>query len=378
VPDPQPPLPSASAYLPAGLAALCAVGAFAWVLLDSPAEDPSATPPDVQQDILHPPTLDVAPQRTGESADAGQDPADGGEERNAALPDAPFNPDWVGGACADDTDCGFPGGFCLREHQGWKDGTCSRVCTGSCPQKAGDVYSATACVQDPTGVPRALCVARCALNLTPSGCRPGYTCAMTPSARGGPSSERLTCLPDLGTPPPETVCTQELRQRGLHFGRPDLPDGEARLGGARAACQLDTPVLLGSPIHHVDWREHNRRMAENLLVSCEMALAMEALSRALLELDVVEVEHVGTYNCRGVAGSSRLSAHALGRAIDIRAFERATRSPVSVLAHWNGADAERRQFLRGLVARLRKGGVFSKVLGPDSDKHHQDHLHLEL
>jgi len=102
------------------------------------------------------------------------------------------------------------------------------------------------------------------------------------------------------------------------------------------------------------------------------------MSQVFAELDVVEVEHVGTYNCRGIAGSTRLSAHAEGRALDIKGFERTSGTAVSVLRDWNGRNKEKRAFLRTLVKRLRDSGQFRTVLTPDSNAAHRDHLHVEL
>jgi hypothetical protein len=291
------------------------------------------------------------------------------------LPDAPFNPGWIGSACQADMDCGFEGGHCLTEREGYPGGYCTMTCAGSCPDKRGDLYSDTLCVDDPHQAAVAQCMARCALHLGPTGCRVGYVCTTTASHAS--ASERLVCLPDLGTPPPETACTRALQARGLPFGRPDLADQETVLGRATKACQIDTPVFFATPIHHVDFRETGRRLAEHLLVACDMALVLDRFSRVLSQLNVVEVEHVGTYNCRGVAGSTRLSSHAQGRALDVKGFERTSGIPVRVLRDWNGGNRERRRFLRDLVSRLKREHIFNVILTPDSNQAHADHLHLE-
>jgi len=302
----------------------------------------------------------------------------------APEPDAPapFNPGFIGSACTADADCPYEGGFCLGVDQGFPDGHCSQRCTSTCPDHAGDGYAETMCMTDPSGAPGGICVARCAMHLGASGCRAGYVCASTP--RLGRADERMACVPDLGTPAPPTECTEALQNLLLSFTRPDISDGVAAISDAargrviERSCQIDTPVLLASPIHHVDFRETGRRLAENLLVSCEMARAVDVMSQVFAELDVVEVEHVGTYNCRGIAGSTRLSAHAEGRALDIKGFERTSGTAVSVLRDWNGRNKEKRAFLRTLVKRLRDSGQFRTVLTPDSNAAHRDHLHVEL
>lgn len=287
---------------------------------------------------------------------------------------AQLNPGYIGAACTSDADCPYEGGFCLTDFPG---GQCSMRCTNACPSRKGDLYSDTMCVDDPRGLEGGVCVARCAMHLGTDGCRDDYVCASTP--RRGRGDERMACMPDLGSPPPPTECTTALEETGLGFTRPDISDGVAAITAKiQRSCQIDTPVLLASPIHNIDFRETGRRLAENVLVSCEMARAVDAMARVMEELDVVEVEHVGTYNCRGIAGSTRLSAHAEGKALDIKGFERTTGTPVSVLNDWNGRSKEKRAFLRTLVKKLRATGMFRTILTPDSNAAHRDHLHLEI
>lgn len=84
-----------------------------------------------------------------------------------------------------------------------------------------------------------------------------------------------------------------------------------------------------------------------------------------------------SYGCRarnGVRGA-RMSEHGFGNAIDLSEFTLASGRKVTVLAGWRGR-AEERAFL----GDLHKGACehFSTVLGPKSDRHHQDHFHFDL
>lgn len=70
---------------------------------------------------------------------------------------------------------------------------------------------------------------------------------------------------------------------------------------------------------------------------------------------------------------ARLSEHAKGNAIDFSAFRLADGSEISVLNNWGGGK-------RGKILRdLHKSacGPFGTVLGPNSDRHHQDHFHFD-
>lgn len=85
----------------------------------------------------------------------------------------------------------------------------------------------------------------------------------------------------------------------------------------------------------------------------------------------------GSYGCRarnGVRGA-KMSEHGFGNAIDLSEFTLASGRKVSVLRGWRGRPEEQ-AFLRD----LHRGACahFSTVLGPPSDRNHQDHFHLDL
>jgi hypothetical protein len=70
-----------------------------------------------------------------------------------------------------------------------------------------------------------------------------------------------------------------------------------------------------------------------------------------------------------------MSEHGFGNAIDLSEFTLASGRTVTVEGGWRGGPEER-AFLRD----LNRGACehFSTVLGPRSDRHHQDHFHLDL
>ena len=318
-----------------------------------------APPPEAQEPVITPP------------AEPEVHPAD----RN-------FNPGWIGSACGHDRDCPYDGGFCLMPEEGFPRGHCSARCDKFCPDRKGDFYSATFCIDDPAYADSGICLARCNLHLTPSGCRPGYIC--TSLQRRKESMVQLVCLPDRGTPPPPTECTRQLDRRGLAYTRPDLADAPTRAARPgeppprQEVCQIDTPILLNSPIHTVDYRQKGQRHADHLLLACRMALGIQRLSELFRDAGVVEVEYNGAYVCRGVAGTRSLSGHGHALAIDITGFERAQGAPVSVQADWSGPDPDRRKFLRDLASKIQKAKIFDVILTPKKGGLHRDHLHLEL
>ncbi|HCJ80659.1 MAG TPA: extensin, partial [Erythrobacter sp.] len=86
------------------------------------------------------------------------------------------------------------------------------------------------------------------------------------------------------------------------------------------------------------------------------------------------IETMGSYSCRNVAGTARRSAHSRAEAIDVSAFVLADGRRVSVLSGWN-ASREEREFLR--VVHKSACKRFGTVLGPDYNRAHHDHFHLE-
>lgn len=89
----------------------------------------------------------------------------------------------------------------------------------------------------------------------------------------------------------------------------------------------------------------------------------------------VALQTAAGYACRGRNNQSgaRLSEHARGKAIDIAAIQLANGSRISVLQDWNnGANG---RLLRAL--HRAACGPFGTVLGPDSDRFHQDHFHFD-
>lgn len=90
---------------------------------------------------------------------------------------------------------------------------------------------------------------------------------------------------------------------------------------------------------------------------------------------VVRIETFGTYSCRPIAGSERLSEHASANAVDVAAFVLKDGRRVSVLGGWNGDERDGR-FLRAVRAAACRR--FNTVLSPDYNAAHRDHLHFDM
>lgn len=92
--------------------------------------------------------------------------------------------------------------------------------------------------------------------------------------------------------------------------------------------------------------------------------------------EVARLDHLGTNNCRRIAGSARSgwSEHATGNAIDVAAFVLRDGRRITILRDWTGGGPKA-SFLKG--ARTSACQVFGTVLSPDFNDAHADHLHLD-
>ena len=157
----------------------------------------------------------------------------------------------------------------------------------------------------------------------------------------------------------------------------------ATIEPAEQDCVVEQPVRLRS----VASGRHTLEFVETPILACGFATV---LTRWLAEIAIpTALYHLGQpaakvlvgpgYACRprNQQPGAELSVHAFGIALDIRGFELADGEQV-LIEPPDGADraAPERAFLAGL--RTSACGYFTTVLGPGSDPHHEDHLHVDL
>lgn len=140
------------------------------------------------------------------------------------------------------------------------------------------------------------------------------------------------------------------------------------------ACGIENAVLL---------REVSGvQLSRPARVECSTALALKTWIEQGVQPTigdegggVASLRVVADYACRNRNNRSnaRLSEHGYGRAIDIAAIGLADGSEISVLTDWgNGRyGAQLREMWRAAC------GPFGTVLGPEADRYHQDHFHLD-
>ncbi|HEY1475513.1 MAG TPA: extensin family protein [Pseudolabrys sp.] len=92
---------------------------------------------------------------------------------------------------------------------------------------------------------------------------------------------------------------------------------------------------------------------------------------------VTEIRQIGSYSCREMVGSgtSHMSEHAFGDALDIAGFTLADGRKITVKNGWRGTPEEQ-GFLHDV--QLYACETFTTVLAPGYNVYHYDHIHVDL
>jgi hypothetical protein len=172
------------------------------------------------------------------------------------------------------------------------------------------------------------------------------------------------------------ACLARLRAAGVQFDILTAPVA------AKAACIIEVPVRLKSVTAQA--RAATKvLLPEEPVVSCQFAERLTAwlghlvapLIAGWMSSDLRAVRTGPGYECRNRNGAAtgKLSAHAVGNAIDISAFEVSGGRLTPIKP--NGDEA-----MRDVIDSVRTAacGWFTTVLGPGSDAAHTDHLHVDI
>lgn len=327
-----------------------------------------------------------APDSGAEVTDAGM--ADGSDVRQPPRPamdmgmadvevvtEGPVpNEGWIGGPCVDRGDCEFEESFCLStdDHPG---GQCALGCDRICPDRDGN-NSVTFCIDDGG---EGICVSQCDFDLYPDGgCRDGYACRIQ-GRFGEAGTQRSVCVPaDTPNPDATTACLRALDENGVIWA-PWNYDTQYDDG---LACTVDDPIRVASPINGVTYRYYNQESPGTMAMACELALALHRLGDLLAEHDVTDVLHIGTFNCRKIGGTSRLSQHGHGMAIDIWGLEDVQGEDYILERDWehetDNPQDPKAKLLYDIAQGMHDDQIFNIVLTPNYNAAHDNHFHVDL
>ena len=168
---------------------------------------------------------------------------------------------------------------------------------------------------------------------------------------------------------------QKLVARGAVCGDPGI-QGEpvGRVSGSLQGCGVENAVRVRSVA--------GIGLSQAAVIDCPTAKALktwvERSARPALRQKgggLAGLQVAAHYACRGRNNQkgARISEHGKGRAIDISGFRLQNGAIISVLEGW------RAQGTRKPLRQMHQGacGPFGTVLGPDADRHHQDHFHFD-
>jgi hypothetical protein len=188
-----------------------------------------------------------------------------------------------------------------------------------------------------------------------------------------PPIARVSSAPLLAVSQPEDMaCISQLNAAGAQFN--PLPDAY----GAPGCTKLGTVQLLALA------GDGGQFTVSNIgALKCSAANAfngwvrfgVDRAARQILGSGLKQVETLGSYACRNVAGTERRSAHARAEAIDVSGFVLADGRRIVLKDDWSGGTAAEREFLR--VVQKSACKRFGTVLGPEYNAAHEDHFHLE-
>jgi len=154
-----------------------------------------------------------------------------------------------------------------------------------------------------------------------------------------------------------------------------LGERVAPVRGRISGCGIDDPVRVRAV--------EGLALSQSATINCDTALALrDWVSDAVLPVvgdrggGAVSLRVVASYSCRtrNNQPGARLSEHATGNAVDIAGIGLANGDEISLLDDWgNGRDGR-------ILRRLHEAacGPFGTVLGPESDRYHQDHFHFDV
>jgi hypothetical protein len=125
-----------------------------------------------------------------------------------------------------------------------------------------------------------------------------------------------------------------------------------------------------------------------LVLDCSLVYSLAVAGAMLADEGVATAIFGDAYHHRLVKGTSRLSKHSFGLALDVHRFTDAAGRTLSVAADYEKGlgrgrdclgrpDGDKARHLRLLWCRLERSELFKLVLDPDFDEDHRDHFHLQ-
>lgn len=208
--------------------------------------------------------------------------------------------------------------------------------------------------------------------MVPSGQGPAAKSVRTATPASAPANRVASAPPSYLPRADDRVCMTQLGAAGARFT--PVPDTYAAPGcnklgtvqlsalagdGSQFGVSNIGPVQCATAKAFSDWARFGVDRAAHEILGSRLA----------------RIETMGSYNCRRVAGTERLSAHARAEAIDVSGFLLEDGRRINLKQDWHNGPPAVREFLRVVHSSACKR--FGTVLGPAYNAAHADHFHLE-
>jgi len=155
----------------------------------------------------------------------------------------------------------------------------------------------------------------------------------------------------------------------------------AREIDGRGACGIEKPLRVNA------FQEGVVSVGgSEVVLGCMMTYTMEKWIRQAVQpaaqqrfgMPVTEILTMGTYACRSRNNrhGDKLSEHAFANAFDVAGFRLADGRTIRVKGDWWNGDPATQAFLRQTL--ITACDYFTTVLGPGSNRLHEDHIHIDL
>jgi hypothetical protein len=189
-----------------------------------------------------------------------------------------------------------------------------------------------------------------------------------PMSIAPPDAEEADDVPDDAVLPPQTERARPRQAAYQPQVQPPVrsvppPLGQNRIPAAATPVAVNPPATLACP-----------------LVSALDRWVSEGVQPAALHWfgqPVTQIKQISAYSCREMVGSgtSSISEHAFGNALDVAAFTLADGRTSSVVKGWRGTPEEQ-GFLHDV--QLYACETFNTVLAPGYNAAHYNHIHVDL
>ena len=186
--------------------------------------------------------------------------------------------------------------------------------------------------------------------------------------------EVFACVP--GAESELTDCYLDLAARDVAFEpaviRDSHPEGQPDL-----ECHVEDPVFVPERLRGVQFHGD-----DPFIASCDAVHSLVDTVEYLADQGVKSVRVIDAYHCRVVKGTDKISSHSFGWGLDLSVFKFRDGRIYSLTADWELGNpepvTEGGQFLYDAAHTFHESGWWHRVLTPEFNEAHSNHIHVDL